>query len=111
MTPNREASALEAWTVVRSIAAMFLGLLLSACHPSKHALPSQAELSALKADYEASLKSAKRTIPFAIEFLRLYPEGAAYWSYYTGQAGQPTLSMEALLFGRYELTVQVPVAF
>ena len=83
----------------------------SACDSRKDALPSEARLNDLKTGYDASLEDAKRTIPYAVEFLRLFPQAAAYWSYYTGGAGSPSLNIEALLYGRYEMSMQVPVVF
>ena len=85
--------------------------MLSACESRKDALPSEARLNDLKTGYDASLEDAKRTIPYAVEFLRLFPQAAAYWSYYTGGAGSPSLNIETLLYGHYELSMQVPVVF
>jgi hypothetical protein len=89
-------------TNVCSILAVFVGFVLVACDSGKTALPSGARLNELKAGYDAALEDAKKTIPYAVEFLRLFPQGATYWSYYTGEAGPPTLNMEALLYSRYK---------
>lgn len=99
------------WARMRSVAALLLALFLCACDSNNAPLRSEASLKTLQADYDATLEQATNTIPYAAEFRRLFPQAGAYWSYYTSQAGRPTLNMEALLFDRYQLTMQVRVTF
>jgi hypothetical protein len=99
------------WTAMRSISLVLLVFIGSACDAKKTALPSEAQLNRLKSGYDASLENAKTTIPYAVDFLHWYPQAVAYWSYYTGEAGPPVLNLEALLYRRYQLSMQVPVTF
>jgi len=57
----------------------------------------------LQASYRAALRNATNSIPCAAEFARLFPNAKCGLSYYIGGAGPPSLSMDADLYGRYEL--------
>lgn len=61
--------------------------------------------------YSMALQDAHGSVPYARKFLYLYPDCESYFSYFTGTAGQPTLNMEVGLYGRYTLSMYVPVEF
>ncbi len=73
--------------------------------------PGCTALLQLATGYNKALESGKKEIPYVPEFIRLFPNSIHFYSYYTGEAGSPTWNSKAGLFGRYVLTMQIPVTF
>src|SRR4051812_45955591 len=86
-------------------------VLLSACDSAKTGLPSGPVLKRTRSDYDAALTNATNTIPYAREFIALFPNVGAYFSYYIGSGDVSKLNMETLLFDRYKFTMSVPISF
>jgi hypothetical protein len=69
-----------------------------------------------KKDYDAALASATNTIPYAKQFLTLFPNSSTNvivdevgFSYYTGVVGPRRFRMHAWLFQRYDLQMLLSV--
>jgi hypothetical protein len=58
----------------------------------------------------AALDDAQPSAPYVQEFLRLFPDAAVNYRYFTS-AGKPGFDVHVDLFERYELTMQLPVRF
>ena len=58
-----------------------------------------------------AVASARSTIPVIEQFERLFPGSDHFISYYTGTHGPPTWNSHAGLYGRYVLTMQMPIRF
>jgi hypothetical protein len=57
----------------------------------------------------ATLDAARDSAPFVSDFLRLYPRARVSYVYFAGP--EPGYNLEADLFERYELLMQLPVEF
>lgn len=73
--------------------------------------PSASALKKMQSDYDAALADATNSIPYARDFVRLYPRAWFSFSYYTGVVGPSSLNMKVLLYDRYEFGMKVPVTF
>jgi hypothetical protein len=93
------------------LATVALGVLLVGCDSNQTTLPSPAAIKRMQSDYDAALSDATNSIPFAVEFARLFPVTQSGFSYYIGGAGPSSLYMEAFLFERYQMRMRVPVTF
>jgi hypothetical protein len=58
-----------------------------------------------------ALKDAERSIIYVQQFKSLYPEATHGFSYYTGEYGSPMWYSKVGLYGRYILTMHIPVKF
>ena len=101
-------------TVVESKSVLFVPLFIllyasvAACVSCS--CPSAPSPSSMRS-YDAAVEDAKKSVPYARDFLRLFPEAYIGFSQYSGELGRPELHMETTLYGRYILTLQVPVTF
>lgn len=57
------------------------------------------------------MSDATNSIPFATDFVRLFPTSQRLFSYYVGGAGDSSLAMEAFLFERYQMRMKISVTF
>jgi hypothetical protein len=90
---------------------LVLSSVLAGCGSGDAGLPSVATMTKEQANYEAALRDATNSIPYAADFARLFPRAGAFFSYYTGIAGPSSFNIQTLLYGRYELHMRVPVTF
>lgn len=60
-------------------------------------------------NYKRALESGTRDIPYARDFSQLFPKAVHFYSYYSGKV--PLWNSKAGLYGRYILTMQIPVSF
>src|SRR5262245_32566137 len=58
-------------------------------------------------NYNEALSNTLDSVVAAREFNYLYPDSHNYYSYYTGQFGDPVLNCGVLLYGRYTLELKV----
>src|SRR5262249_45971792 len=58
----------------------------------------------------AALDAARPSAPHVVEFLRLFPEAQVNYRYFA-PSHEPGFDLSADLYGRYELTMQLPVVF
>jgi hypothetical protein len=59
--------------------------------------------------YQRALADGKTRIGYVAEFDKLFPKSCSYFSYYTGEYGPPTWNSVTGLYGRYILSMEVPV--
>ena len=59
--------------------------------------------------YSRAVDSGKSAIPYARQFDRAFPGSSHSIGYFTGTHGNPTWRSSALVHGRYEIRMQVPV--
>lgn len=62
-------------------------------------------------DYSKALDHGLTTIPVARQFQELYPGSHNSYAHYAGVENTPELQCQTLLYGRYELTLQIEVKF
>lgn len=93
------------------LTAFTLCLLVVGCNPDQSALPSSSFRDKVDSDYAAAMADATKSIPFAADFMRLFPANQRVFSYYLGDAGASSLAMEAFLFERYQMRMKISVAF
>src|SRR6266566_8824379 len=58
----------------------------------------------------SALDAARPSAPYIADFLRIIPNGKVRYIYFDG-SGDPGFDVEGELYGRYELTMQLPVRF
>jgi len=58
------------------------------------------------ATYNQAVANAKASNPSVIAFQKLFPQANHFISHYTGEAGTPRWNSEALIHGRFTLTMQ-----
>src|SRR5438132_4808464 len=56
-----------------------------------------------------ALSSARKRVPYAAAFCRLYPDSVAWFSYYANPYYSPVLNLKVGLYGRYVLSMHIPV--
>lgn len=81
------------------------------CDPGQSSLPSSSFRNKVDSDYAAAMSDATNSIPFAADFMRLFPVNQRVFSYYLGDIGTSSLAMEAFLFERYQMRMRISVAF
>lgn len=62
-------------------------------------------------NYSKALEHGLATVPAAREFQELFPGAHNSYAYYAGVKNTPELQCQTLLYGRYELTLQIEVKF
>jgi hypothetical protein len=60
--------------------------------------------------YFAGLDAARPPAPYVSDFVRLFPNAAVQYRYFT-PGPEPGFDLTVILHGRYELTMQLPVTF
>jgi hypothetical protein len=65
----------------------------------------------LRSRYNKALLNAVNGIPFATEFVRLFPNSYGSLSHFGGSYGPETLNLEASVDNRFIIRLQVPVTF
>ena len=112
-----EALLAELHSADESVALSNSGLREQTNQPSLLPFPSEAgwtlaqmaQVGRLKADYQAALNDATNSIPYAVEFARLFPGAMNGISYYTGAVGDPRWFSKIGLHGRYLLRIILPI--
>jgi hypothetical protein len=61
--------------------------------------------------YSRAVESGYTSIPYVRQFEQTFPNSSHSISYFTGTSGDPTWRSEALVHGRYTVTMQMPVRF
>jgi hypothetical protein len=97
---------MRAFLTILALSSLFIG-----CGSKEAGLPSGATLKKMQTDYDAAMADATNSIPYARDFVRLFPKAWNFFSYYTGGAGPSSLAMEAFLFDRYQMRMRVAVVF
>jgi len=85
--------------------------ILFGCSSKQTWPPSEVTLKRMQSHYDAALADATNSIPYAADFVRLFPGAKSFLSYYTGVAGPSSLNTEIYLFDRYQLVMKIPVTF
>jgi hypothetical protein len=67
--------------------------------------------SEMTRNYSKALDHGLATIPVARQFQELFPGSHNSYAYYAGVKNTPELQCQTLLYGRYELTLQIEVKF
>lgn len=65
----------------------------------------------LEFTHSLALRDAEQSIVYAQQFMSLYPDATQGFSYYTGEYGSTMWKSEVGLYGRYILTMKIPVNF
>lgn len=84
-------------------------LILSACDQDAAVNPvsdKMKDLSNMVSSYKSAQQDALANVEVIREFHAIYPQAFSYFSHYTSDS---VWNSEILLYGRYELTLQVPV--
>jgi hypothetical protein len=84
------------------------GCMSTAEKPAEATL-DPAAVALLRSNYATALADATNSIPYAIDFVRLFRTSASFFSCYTGVVGPSILNMQSDFYDRYELTMQIPV--
>ncbi len=74
-------------------------------------LPFKPVLKEIQPGYDEDLTEATNSIPFAADFVRIFPGAGCFFNYDTSSTGPPSLIMASDLFNRYQLSLRVPVTF
>lgn len=65
----------------------------------------------LEFTHSLALRDAEQSIVYIQQFMSLYPDATQGFSYYTGDYGSTVWKSEVGLYGRYILTMKIPVNF